>query len=35
MTIKELTGHFNITGGNQDEDGSGYKGTLELTVDET
>lgn len=34
MNITELTGTFSIVGSNQDEEGSGYKGTLELLLDE-
>ncbi|TXE15696.1 hypothetical protein ES692_15570 [Psychroserpens burtonensis] len=34
MTITELTGHFNITGRNQDGDTAAYKGTLQLTADD-
>ncbi len=33
MSITELTGHYNIIGSNQDEEGATYKGTLELTLD--
>jgi hypothetical protein len=34
MTLKELVGRFTVVGSNQDEEGTGYKGTLELSVDE-
>ncbi|RLJ68628.1 hypothetical protein CLV86_0014 [Lacinutrix venerupis] len=33
MTIKDLQGIYNITGSNQDQEQTTYKGTLELTLD--
>ncbi|WP_375239458.1 hypothetical protein [Aurantibacter sp.] len=33
MTLEELVGTYNITGKNQDEENSDYKGVLELSLD--
>lgn len=33
MNIKEILGNFSILGTNQDNEGNGYKGTLQLTLD--
>lgn len=33
MNIKDIIGHFSISGSNQDGEGNSYKGTLTLTLD--